>query len=583
MPLRTREDLRQALRRIDGRGYPAYRDLEGSYDFGNWELRLDRAQPDPFASPSRFRVRVPGPAAGLPPEALATPLRRWATGDFLARAFHRALPRGGSLGSGKSGLIFIDAGEQEILPRTAVRVEPDGTVEVRFAAGLPAAGRRILGRAAEELLLERIPRAVAGSLLAGAHDRRALSAHLAAAEDHAWLQERLPAMGLVAFVADGSILPRESGVSQKPLPGAVPWVSPPELRVTVEFPNAGPVTGTGIPAGVTLIVGGGYHGKSTLLRALERGVYPHIPGDGRERVVTRADAWKLRAEDGRRVEGVDISPFIAGLPGGTDTRWFRTEAASGSTSMAANLVEALEAGAGLLLVDEDTAATNFLIRDARMQRLVPKEGEPITPFIDRVRSLYTDLGVSTVLVVGGAGDYLDVADTVILMQNYRPADVTARARQVAAELPARRQPEAPVPLSPPRPRWVDPDSLDPRRRGREKVRARDLDELAFGAESIDLSYVEQLVDPSQTRAIGGALLYALRQGLFRDRPAVAALAEALRVADEQGLEAWAGGGVPPGDWARPRLLELAAALNRLRTLRVLDREEGGRRPGGRRR
>lgn len=388
-----------------------------------------------------------------------------------------------------------------------------------------------------------------------------------AAEEHAWLQAELPRLGLAAFVADGAVLPRASGVSQQPLAGAIPWKSPPELAVEVSLPGAGRVRGAGIPEGITLIVGGGYHGKSTLLRALQRGVYPHIPGDGRERVVTREDAWKLRAEDGRRVAQVDIAAFIANLPGGTDTRRFSTAAASGSTSMAANLVEALEAGSRLLLVDEDTAATNFLIRDARMQALVSAAMEPITPLVDQVRSLHRNLGVSTIMVVGGAGDYLDVADHVLLMESFRPRMVTAEARAVAERFPSRRNPEVQRPPVLPGARRIDPSSIDPERGGRQRARAVDLDELVIGHERVDLSAVEQLVDPSQTRAIGAALLYGLRQGLFARAPLVEALREALAAADREGLETWVGG-EPVGTLARPRLLEMVAALNRHRTVRV---------------
>ena len=100
----------------------------------------------------------------------------------------------------------------------------------------------------------------------------------------------------------------------------------------------------GIRKGITLIVGGGYHGKSTLLKALEAGVYNHIAGDGREFVITDDTAFKLRAEDGRSITGVDISPFIKNLPNKKDTVHFSTEDASGSTSQAANLMEALESG-----------------------------------------------------------------------------------------------------------------------------------------------------------------------------------------------------------------------------------------------
>ncbi|MFZ5823708.1 MAG: ABC-ATPase domain-containing protein [Bacillota bacterium] len=572
MRIRPWTEMDSLLARIDGRGYPAYRDLSGGWSLpvgpAEAELWVDRVQPDPFAPPSRLRLRLSARAVGLPDWAVRTRLRQIASADFFVRSFDQALRKAGrpSGGTGHSGAVEIDVGDAEILDRTAGRVSAD-MVELRFGVGLPAAGRRVLGREAATLLGSLLPGLVQRSLLEGAWSAKALEAHLVAAEDHAYLQEALPGMGLVAFVANGAILPRASGVSQRPLAGAIPWRAPADLACEVDLPGAGRVSGTGIPEGITLIVGGGYHGKSTLLRALERGVYPHIPGDGREQVATRADAWKLRAEDGRSVSAVDISGFIDRLPGGTDTRRFGTESASGSTSMAANLVEALEAGSRLLLIDEDTSASNFLVRDARMQALVPGAIEPITPLIDRVQSLHRDLGVSTVMVVGGAGDYLDVADQVILMENYQPRVVTREAREVAARMPTGRQAGRLEPLSAPAARWADPGSVPLGREGRTKVSAAGRSELVLGPSRVDLSGLEQLVDSSQTRAIGMALLWALQHGALGRRPLQAALQEALQEADRAGLEAWVRG-EPVGNLARPRLLEMVAALNRIRSLRA---------------
>ena len=307
--------------------------------------------------------------------------------------------------------------------------------------GLPARGRRVLGRQAAAMLCDDVPKIVNNTLKYASIDKKRLTAHLNAAEDADTLLAQLPELGLVAFVVDSSILPRRSGVDDRPLRGdhVIPFRSPDSLRVEVTLPHAGRVTGMGFPMGVTLIVGGGYHGKSTLLSALERGVYNHIPGDGRELVVTDPTAVKIRAEDGRRVEGVDIRPFINNLPDDSNAAAFRTDNASGSTSQAANIIEALEVGAKTLLLDEDTCATNLIIRDARMQTLVEKSGEPITPFVDRVRQLSDEQGVSSILVLGGSGDYFDVADTIIRMDAYTPRDVTVKAQAIASRQPTGRQ------------------------------------------------------------------------------------------------------------------------------------------------
>ncbi len=550
-------ELESILRRIDGRGYKAYKDLERRrFRFPGFELVVDHVQGDPFAAPSRVRALVPARTAALPAGVLGSAPRRRATRDFLARAF-RAAARG-------NRDLAIDAGAQTVLDRSACLLAGDGSVELRFTVNLPAAGRRILGRRAWELLGRDVVRAVEATTAARL-DLPALERHAAVVEDQVALRDQLAAHGLVAFVADGALLPRRSGVDDRPLENGIPFAGPESLRVTLEAPNAGPVTGMGVPTGITLVVGGGFHGKSTLLRALESGVYDHVPGDGREGVVTDPSAVKIRAEDGRAVTGVDISPFISHLPYGKPTESFTTELASGSTSQAAALVEALEAGAAVLLVDEDTSATNFMIRDQRMQALVAKEKEPITPFVDRIRELRDTLGVSTILVMGGSGDYLDHADTVIQMDAYRPVDVTAAAHEIARSHPTGRREEHETELRHPRPRLLDPRSIRPERKpGRVAVKAA-RDHLLLGRSEIDLRAVEQLADPSQVRAIGWLLARLAGEGRA-PLPPLPVLEGMLRRL-EGGQWDWLTGR-PDGDLARPRPAEVMAALNRLRGVRL---------------
>ena len=569
--LHSADDLRDLLARIDRRPYPAYKDLRGGYRLGPVLLYVDHVQGDPFAAPSRLRVRVPRPPALDPALDGAHRGRRVALADFLARRAAPIVARlaGERHGSGHSGEVRIDAPGAEVLERSACLVA-DEWVELRLSVGLPAAGRTILGRAATDLLLDALPRIAQEAVHLDAGGRAAAARHLDTVEDAQALRAQLRDHGLVAFVADGAILPRASGVSQRPLAGAVPFASPPELRVTLTAPHAGPLAGLGVREGLTLIVGGGYHGKSTLLAALARGVYDHLPGDGRECAVTRADAVVIRAEDGRRVTEVDISPFIGRLPSGGTTERFTTDNASGSTSQAANIVEALEAGSRLLLMDEDTCATNFMIRDERMRRLVPPEREPITPLVDRVHQLRDRHGVSTVLALGGSGEYLGLADTVIWMDAYRPREVTSRAHAIAAESGRASDPATLAPFGPPPPRVPDPATLSPERRGRARVRARGTEEIAYGEEEIDLRAVTQLVDDSQTRAIGLLLSHAVANSHLDGRRALAdALALLEADLDRRGLDLLASHpGEHPGDLARPRMLEVAAAINRLRSLRA---------------
>lgn len=585
------EELRGRLGRLDGRGYRAYRELTGSWQFPEFTLAIDHVQGDPFAAPSRLRVRLDASIAAFPPALYRTRVRRIALEDFVCRGFDRALRgrRSAPSGSGKSGSVGIDVGGQEVLERTAVVVDARW-VEARLEVGLPAAGRRILGRACEKILCDELPRLVERCLRWANLPQAEAQRFVECVENQEAIRGRLSERGLVAFVADGSILPRESGVSDLPLARAVPFRSPASLRISFELPNpladpmsdgkAGGTTlsGMGIPEGVTLIVGGGYHGKSTLLRALARSVYPHVPGDGREGVVTERNAVVIRAEDGRRIERVDVGAFIGDLPGARSTRALSTDDASGSTSQAANIVEAVEAGASTLLLDEDTCATNFMVRDARMQELIPARREPITPLIDRVLAMHQRWGTSTILVMGGCGDYFDVADHVIAMHEFLPEDATDEARAVASRIPTRRRVERSSPLAPIRGRSPAAKSFDASRGRREEViRVRARDELQFGTSRIDLRGVEQLVDPSQTRAVGFAILRCARS-FVDDRATLRQIVDALdELLDREGLDVLdplrfesRGSERHPGNFARPRSHEIAAAVNRLRTLRIRE-------------
>ena len=558
------------LNGIDGQGYKAYKGLRGTWAFPDFTLLVDHVQGDPFAAPSRVRVILPKETAALEVDVLGSRSRRLGVASMLAKRFSQAAQ--GTMvrrGSGKSGVIGIAAPGQEVLAQTAVIVRDDGTVEARFRIGLPAHGRRAGGREAIELLTADVPAVVNRSLRAESVGHEDILRHALTNEDADALRAELDTNGWVAFVADAAYLARKSGVDDEPLLGdiAVPFATPAGLTAEVELPNAGTVRGMAIPRGVTLIVGGGYHGKSTLLRAIERGVYNHCYGDGRESVVTDPAAVKIRAEDGRSVAGVDISSFIGTLPQGQDTRAFSTPNASGSTSQAAGIVEALEAGATTLLIDEDTAATNFMIRDRRMQALVPKEGEPITPLVDRVRSLWETRGISCVIVLGGSGDYLDVADTVVAMKNFRPFDVTTDARRVAAELPTGREREAPGPIEAFQTRLPDPTSVDPSTAKREaEIKVFKGRSLLFGSETIDVSAITQLVSYAQTLAVGRGLLMARTRFMDGRRSVSEILNLVTQVIEEKGLDALDDRRV--GDLAQFRPMELAAALNRLRTLEV---------------
>lgn len=613
--MKTDRDLERQLASIDRRGYPAYKGLRGTYDFGDFELDIAHVQGDPFAAPSQLAVFIPGDVSGLPACCRDAAHRRTATEDLLVRRFSREAAQASFKvgGSGKSGFIGTSNPGPEILARSACEIAPDGAVMLRFEAGLPAHGRTIDARAAARMLLDLIPVCVERALMLDDAGRRAAQKAAELADDQRAVRSAMRERDLVAFVADGSVLPRSSGVSAKPLAGARPFTSPESMRVTLELPHRGRVRGMGIRRGITLIVGGGYHGKSTLLKALQEGVYDHIAGDGRELVATDETAMKLRAEDGRVVHAVDISPFINNLPDGRDTRSFSTEDASGSTSQAASTVEALEAGARTLLIDEDTSATNFMVRDALMEAVVAAEHEPITPFVERVRALWERHGVSCVLVMGSSGAFFPVADSVIQMDAYEANDITERVRAVLADArlagtypeasglgvsageasEAGKASEAPTPSasSSSVQDTLVSRSLElggklerrstgrPGRRGRArggdgagtarhehlKVRGHGRDGFSVGSFEADLRLVEQLVDAEQSAALAQMVRMVLEHGLLDGTRALRGVVdEAFRVLDEQGWEALSPYGDAACGLARPRPCELFAALNRLR-------------------
>lgn len=437
--MQSAAELKQLLDRIDHRGYPAYKDTKGQYQFQGYVFSIDHVQGDPFASPSKVSVQVKGSTAGFPEELYKGRHQRAALQDEMTRQFYRAIQKYAfrAKGSGKSGLISVSKCGQEVLERTACEVNPkNGDVKLRFEVGFPANGRTINARELEKIVYEFLPECVEQSLFYKNCDKKRVRSIIDLAEDQQYIRDELEKNDLIAFVANGAILPRESGVSDKPMKGAVRFQSPKEMEVTMKLSHKGEISGMGIRRGITLIVGGGYHGKSTLLKALELGVYNHIQGDGREYVITKDDAMKIRAEDGRSIKKTDISMFINDLPNGKDTRGFYTEDASGSTSQAANVIESMEAGASVMLIDEDTSATNFMIRDELMQRVIHRDMEPITPFIDRILELYQVYGISTVIVAGSSGAYFHIADTIIQMDRYEPKEITKLAKETAKDFPA---------------------------------------------------------------------------------------------------------------------------------------------------
>lgn len=566
--MKSSTDLDKLLMSINRKSYPAYKDLRGSYQFPGYQLNIDHVQGDPFAAPSKLSIQVKKAQAGFPEEYYRTSYRRIALQDYLTRQFGKAVSSFlfQAKGSGKSGLISISRCGQEVLERTAFEME-DGNLLVRFEVGFPANGRTINAFELKKILFDYLPEVVRKSLYYKNLNSQEIRRAIELSEDQHVIREELKKRKLVAFVANGSILPRESGISQKPMKQAIPFESPKSMEVEMVLPYKGKIKGMGIPEGITLIVGGGYHGKSTLLKALEQGIYQHIAGDGREYVVTSDTAVKIRAEDGRVVSHVNISPFINDLPNKKDTVDFSTEDASGSTSQAANVVEALQAGADTLLIDEDTCATNFMVRDALMQAVVSGEQEPITPFTLQARALYEKHGISVILVAGSSGSYFYIADKILQMDNYHTYDITEKVQRVLKGQDMEEQGKA----------QISPEVLFDGTKGRflrvrkmekkhdqVKIKQFGKDSFSIGRETVDLKYVEQILDQEQTTALAYCLKALLEQMEIKGMDARKSVDNLWRQIEKEGMKSLCPGTYLPVSMAQIRKQDIYACLNRYR-------------------
>jgi len=567
----TKDQLQKKILLLDAQDYGAYQSLIGSYDFEQFALIIEQIPKDPYAPPHTgiFRVQFPLADTVIESDMIDSRMGEITCRDFYARQFFCKSTElsGKRRGPGYSGIITINEPGQAILERSSVVIN-ENSLEIRCFVGLPASKRNIKAKLAIKMLLEELPEIVSLALCRDHTDRNQLLSHLHTALDADFLREKLPDIGLVAFIANGAILPRVSGTSDRAMnkDSVIPFKSPESLETEIDLPYAGKTTGMGIPEGITLLAGGGYHGKSTLLQAIEMGVYNHIAGDGREQCVSLAETVKIRSYSSRHVVKTDISPFIRNLPFHKDTSAFTTENASGSTSQAANIIEAMEVGAKVMLMDEDTCATNFMIRDMYMQKLVKKSDEPITSYIDKVRQLYLEDKISTILALGGVGDYFEVADHVIQMIKYLPEDVSAQAKDIIREYPTKRikedveypiQPKARIPIA---------ESVDPMSEFRKwRLYTTEINTLHFGQNKIDLTDLEQLVELSQTKAIGFSMLYA-RKYMNGERTLKQVIDLVMADLEENGLDILSE--KISGYFAQFRSFELAFTFNRMRSFNV---------------
>lgn len=562
--MKNSKDLKRELKNIDGKGYKAYKNLEGQFLFDDYVLSIDHVQGDPFAAPSKLRIIMEDKIHGIPQNLYSKDFGRIAVQDFLTRLFHKNIYSYSSkvFGSGKSGLISISKCPQEILDRTSLIIR-NNKIEARIEVGFPARGRSVLSGELEKILFEFLPRIIDNSLKYNNIDSAKLIDQVKLVEDQEYIREELKSRNLVAFIGNGAILPRESGISNKPLKNGIKFTSPKDLEVSLNLPNKGEIKGMGIKKGVTLIVGGGYHGKSTMLKAIELGVYNHIEGDGREYVITDSTALKVRAEDGRVIHKDDISLFINNLPNKKDTKCFSSENASGSTSQAANIIEGIESGVKTFLIDEDTSATNFMIRDDLMQKLVAKEKEPITPFIEIVKSLYEEKDISTIIVVGSSGEYFDIADTVIQMDEYIAKNVTEKAKKLATNNILERINNNNLNMNINFNRYIEKNVIQKGPKG-IKIKGIGVEILSINKEEINLRAIEQIVDSEQVNAIGYIIKWADEKVVNGKLTLEQIADEIMQYISKNGLISISNS----GNIAMPRKQEIMSAFNRYRRLKV---------------
>lgn len=491
--------IRSVLERINGRGYKSYKSLVGlSEVVDRVRVTVIKVQGDPFAPPSVVKLEH---NTNMPDWSLQAPV---ATSDCILRRLRVLLKKFSmkGVGEGNSGVLSVPKLAPIMIRRSSLEVVKTGVGRARIVArvhvGLPSRGRRVVSGAAEELLLERLPKAFTSSVSVG-EDK--LRRHVETWIEQEHIRARLEDMGLVSFVGDGSILPRRCGGCWEPLEDAVPFESPPSLRVSVDLPTGRSITGMGIRRGLTVVSGPAYHGKTTLIEAVSAGVWNHIPGDGREYVITIRESFVVMSENGRRVTCVDLTPWLSEMPGASNLSCFTTSDASGATSVAATIQESIELGARLLIIDEDNVATNIIHRDYWLEELIGRKTlhtvADLAPGLKRA-------GVSVIVVATGSSELLSRADHVIVMNEYKALDLTHKARQVTAK---KDTSDGVVEYRAPRGRRMTASM----RLDKAKLRGRML-EVRGADELIDLRPLVQLEEETQLKTVVEATLRILAKG-----------------------------------------------------------------------
>jgi predicted ABC-class ATPase len=572
--MKDRKEFYNLLAEIDGQPFSEYEKLLGDFDFARFVVKFPRLDVSAGADDPVFTVRVPQSIAELPGHLFDSPIRRTALEDLLTRNLAgqaAKIARFNESGLARRNVLVAEPG-QKILPRTSVIVTKE-YVEACLRIALPYKVFRTEGaedprlvdaEMARKVFFEDLPEIISSGLLCCNLNLSETEHFVDTMEDADRVRQTLPTLGMVSFVGEGSLLARQWQSDEPDFEKIALFEVDEDAQTEVEVPNAGSLKGLGVPAGLTVVVGDLANGRKDFMDAVAAGVYNHVPGDGREHVVTVSDAVQVAVDYGRSIQEVNLTPFCTEADG-CDPSSYSTSSADAFLSQAAATIEALEVGARVLVVDEHSSAPAFLTTDARVSQLLGET--PRASLAQRARQMVDELGVS--IVVGGenlVAEYIPVADTVLKVEDYQVTDITDKAKALNLEVP----PEAPaVNLESmlARSRWIMPSSIDASvGRLDQVIDAIDEATIQFGRSTIELDGVQQVADDSQLLTIGLLLYYAKLRYMQEGYPLREMLDMIDRDLSSEGLGTISRD--PRGDLARPRRYELAAALNRLRTFRV---------------
>ena len=554
--MRDKREFHSILTTIHGKDASAYMALAGDFDFTRFVLHHIRiAVQGDAETVATLVLHVPQMIAGFPESLFETPIRRTALEDHLTREVAKAVSRVQSLTgvTGPDTIRFVNPGPH-ILPRSAFVVASD-FVEARLSVCLPVKDGKVDADSARRIFFDLLPQIVTDAMIFCYQDAEQIQRFVQVMEDADEIRQSLMQQGLVGFVAEGS----------SPSPNGPALTIDESIRTEIGVPNAGTLNGLAIPSGVTVVLGDPLSGRHELVAALGDGVYNHIPEDGRSLIVTVPDAVRVCAEPGRPVRNVDLRAFLRDSQAAASVS---TASASGHVSQMATSMEALQAGAQVLMYDESDSDAAFLAADARLRTVSGGHPGQAIPLSDRVRQMADEWRIS--IVIGAwacAGPFLASADRILWIENGVVRDVTDSARDVGFDAPDAQIHSLPELAT--ETRRICPSSIDPSCGFDDaRIEAPTPDTIQFGRSIIHLAGVPQVADESQAFTLGLILNYAKLHHLDTDR----SLSEVLDLIDQElgmeGLDTLARD--LRGNLARPRRFEIAAALNRLPTLRTVE-------------